>query len=334
MSLSDLAPPAPLAKRRRARIPLLPEAFLIVVGLGCFVLFPTDLAFLTNILITALFVLSLSIVLGQAGVPTLGHAANFGTGAYAAGLFALHVSTDPILGLFAGGVAAALMALVSGALLLRTRGLTFLMLTIAFAQILYEAANQASAITGGDDGLSGIEVSRVLGLFSFDLYSRTAYLYALATLVVSYFLLRKLTESPFGLAARGIRSDPTRMPALGNNVYAHLLAVFVIGGFFAGLAGALSAQTAQVVGLSSLNFTTSGDALVMLILGGSRQLPGALLGTIVFSVIQHIAAAINPYHWLFLIGAMLIASVIFLPEGLVGLVAQAHHRLFKGGARD
>jgi branched-chain amino acid transport system permease protein len=313
----------------RISVPLLPEACILALGLAGFFLFPSDLAFLTNILITSLFVLSLSLVLGQAGIPTLGHAAYFGSGAYAAALFAIHVTSDPLLGLLTGGLVAAIVAAVSGALLLRTRGLTFLMLTIAAAQILYELANQASAITGGDDGLAGVEVDRILGLFSFDLYSRTAYLYALAVLVLSYLLLRILTQSPFGLAARGIRSDATRMPALGCNVYAHLLAVFVIGGFFAGIAGGLSAQTAQVVGLSSLSFTTSGDALVMLILGGSRRLPGALVGTVVFTVIHHIASTINPYHWLFLIGAMLIVSVILLPDGLIGLGAQSFARFKK-----
>lgn len=312
-----LAPPRHAGSIRR--IPLLPEIVLAVLGIAAFYLFPLDLAFLTSILIMALFVLSLSLVLGQAGIATLGHAVFLGIGAYSAGLFALHVTPDPLVGLIVAGIAGGVAALVTGALLLRTHGLTFLMLTIAVSQIVYELANQASWLTGGDDGLSGYAPSEILGLFRFDLYSRTSYLYALAVLVVSYFVIRKVVQSPFGMSIRGIRSDHTRMLALGNNVYRQLLATFVIGGVFAGIAGALNAQTSQVVGLSSLHFATSGDALVMLIVGGSRRLPGAIVGTVIFMVVHHFASTINPYHWQFLIGALLILCVLLLPTGLMGL---------------
>ena len=318
---------------QRPAIPFLPEIIIVALGIGAFFAFPNDLAFLSRILITALFVLSLSLVLGQAGIPTLGHSASLGTGAYAAGLFAIHVSQDPMLGLLIGGLAGGGMALVTGALLLRTAHLTFVMLTIAVAQILYEIANQAAWITGGDNGLAGISVNPILGWFEFDLYSRTSYLYALAVLAISYFIMRVIVESPFGLTSRGIHSDPDRMRALGCNTYRHLLIVFTIGGLFAGLAGALSAQVAQVVGLSSLSFSTSGDALVMLIVGGSARLPGALIGTIVFMIVEHVAATVNPYHWLFIIGGLLIVTVLLLPGGLVSLVDWAAARISRRRAR-
>jgi branched-chain amino acid transport system permease protein len=282
-------------------------------------------------------VLSLSLVLGQAGIPTLGHSASLGAGAYAAGLFAIHISQDPLLGLMIGGLAGGGIALMTGALLLRTAHLTFVMLTIAVAQILYELANQAAWLTGGDNGLAGISVNPILGLFEFDLYSRTSYLYALTVLIICYFIMRMIVESPFGLTSRGIHSDPDRMRALGCSTYRHLLIVFTIGGLFAGLAGALSAQVAQVVGLSSLSFSTSGDALVMLIVGGSARLPGALIGTVVFMIVEHIAATVNPYHWLFIIGGLLIVTVLVLPGGLVSLVDKpidwAAARISKRGAR-
>ena len=318
---------------QRPAVPFLPEIVIVALGIGAFFVFPNDLAFLSRILITGLFVLSLSLVLGQAGIPTLGHSASLGTGAYAAGLFAIHMSQDPLLGLLVGGLAGGAIALITGALLLRTAHLTFVMLTIAVAQILYEIANQAAWITGGDNGLAGISVHPVLGWFEFDLYSRTSYLYALTVLVVSYFVLRSIVDSPFGLTSRGIHSDPDRMRALGCNTYRHLLIVFTIGGLFAGLAGALSAQVAQVVGLSSLSFSTSGDALVMLIVGGSARLPGALIGTVVFMIVEHVAATVNPYHWLFIIGGLLIVTVLLLPGGLVSLVDWAAARIPRRRAR-
>jgi len=326
--IAETAPAAATAGGRSAsRIPLLPELVIALVGVAAFYLFPSDLALLARIAIMALFVLSLSLVLGQAGIATLGHTVFLGVGAYAAGLFAMYVHPDPLIGLLAGGAAGGVLAAITGALLLRTHGLTFLMLTIAVAQIAYEVANQASWLTGGDDGLSGYMNTDVLGMFRFDLYSRTAYLYSLAVLVVSYFIIRKIVQSPFGMSIKGIRSDHTRMLALGNNVYLQLLATFSIGGVFAGFAGALTAQTSQVVGLSTLSFSMSGDALIMLIVGGSRRLPGALVGTVVFMVIHHYASAINPYHWQFLIGALLVACVLVLPTGIMGLVDGVWTRL-------
>jgi branched-chain amino acid transport system permease protein len=323
---------------QRPAIPFLPEIVILALGIGAFFAFPNDLAFLARILITGLFVLSLSLVLGQAGIPTLGHSASMGVGAYAAGLFAIHLSQDPLLGLLVGGLAGGVISLVTGALLLRTAHLTFVMLTIAVAQILYEIANQAAWLTGGDNGLAGIGVNPVLGVFEFDLYSRTSYLYALAVLAASYFILRTIVDSPFGLTSRGIHSDPERMRALGCNTYRHLLIVFTIGGVFAGLAGALSAQVAQVVGLASLSFSTSGDALVMLIVGGSARLPGALVGTVVFMVVEQTAATLNPYHWLFIIGGLLIVTVLVLPGGLISVVdwlaARLPWRISGRGQRD
>lgn len=303
-----------------------PELVLAALGLAAFFLLPEDLGFLTGIAITGILVLSLSLVLGQAGIATLGQAALFGSGAYAAGLAALHLTQNPLVGLFIGGTAGAAVALVTGAVMLRTHGLTFLMLSIAAAQLLYEIANKAHGLTGGDDGLGGFSLDPVLGLYRFDVQGRTGYLYGLAVLVAAYWLVRRLAQAPFGLTCRGIRADRVRMGALGTPVYRHLLLAYVIGGFLAGLAGALTAQTTEIVGLQSLGFAQSAEALVMLVLGGAGRPAGALVGTAVFMIVHHVAAAVDPFHWMLVIGLMLIATILVLPDGLVSLAGRLRGR--------
>jgi len=287
---------------------------LLAVGLAAGWALPDQLGLLTRIAITALFVLSLDLVVGIAGLATLGHAALFGVGAYAAGIFALRVHGDPLAGLAVGSGAGALLALASGAFLLRYHGFTFLMLTVAVAQIMLSLAQKARDWTGGDDGLSGFAVAPLLGRFAFDLEGRTAALYALGVLVAGYYLARRVADSPFGLAVRGIHENRARMAALGTPVTARLLATYTFAGALAGAAGALSAQTNAIVALDSLSFALSAEALVMLILGGAGRLHGALIGALVFTLLHHTAASINPYHWLFIVGAALMAVVLVPPQ--------------------
>ena len=292
------------------------RAPLIVLAIGFIAwwAFPEQLGMLTRIAITSLFVLSLDLVVGIAGLATLGHAAVFGAGAYAAGIFALRASADPLLGLAVGTSAGALLAMASGAFLLRYHGFTFLMLTVAVAQITASLAQKARDWTGGDDGLSGFTMAPLLGRFNFDLEGRTAALYALAVLVLGYCVARRAVDSPFGLAVRGIHENRARMAALGTPVLVRLLAMYTLAGALAGAAGALSAQTNAIVGLDSLSFALSAEALVMLILGGAGRLHGALIGAVVFTLLHHTAASINPYHWLFIIGAALMAVVLLPPQ--------------------
>lgn len=287
---------------------------LLAIGLAAGWALPDQLGLLTRIAITALFVLSLDLVVGIAGLATLGHAALFGVGAYAAGIFALRVHGDPLVGLAIGTGAGALLALVSGAFLLRYHGFTFLMLTVAIAQIMLSLAQKARDWTGGDDGLSGFTMAPLLGRFAFDLEGRTAALYALGVLVVGYYLARRVVDSPFGLAVRGIHENRARMAALGTPVTARLLATYTFAGALAGAAGALSAQTNAIVALDSLSFALSAEALVMLILGGAGRLHGALIGAAIFTLLHHTAASINPYHWLFVVGAALMAVVLVPPQ--------------------
>ncbi|WP_295372708.1 branched-chain amino acid ABC transporter permease [uncultured Pseudacidovorax sp.] len=337
--MSTVIPPMTLAAPPRTRPwkQLRAEIVLTLAGLLAFMLFPTDLGLLTNMATMSIFALSLSLVLGQAGIATLGQAALYGTGAYVAGWTALYLTADPIIGLLLGALGGGLIALLSGAVMLRSTKLTLVMLTIAVAQLLLELANWARWLTGGDDGLAGFEVAPLFGIWEFSFMGHTGYFYALGALVLVYFLVRNLVESPFGLTARAIRQDPGRVQALGGRVYLHLLAVYTVGGVVAGLAGALTAQTSKVANLFMLDFTTSAGVVVMIVLGGTRRLAGAVLGTVAYMTIHHIASTLNPYHWLFVIGSMLIFVLVVLPEGLVGLpdraVAVAKRLRRSGGTR-
>jgi branched-chain amino acid transport system permease protein len=306
--------PAVVVQVPKCAPPWRAPAVVLAIGVVAWFALPDQLGLLTRIAITALFVLSLDLVVGIAGLATLGHAALFGAGAYAAGIFALRLHPDPLLGLAVGIASGAVLALVSGAFLLRFSGFTFLMITVAIAQIVASLAQKARDWTGGDDGLTGFSMSPLVGRFAFDLEGRTAALYAIVVLVLGYYIARRIVDSPFGLAVRGIHENRARMAALGTPVFARLLAMYTLAGALAGAAGALSAQTNAIVGLDSLSFALSAEALVMLILGGAGRLHGALIGALVFSLLHHTAASINPYHWLFVVGAALMA-VVLVPPG-------------------
>ncbi|HUF56685.1 MAG TPA: branched-chain amino acid ABC transporter permease [Thermohalobaculum sp.] len=291
---------------------------LLAGALGLMWIVPDQLAFLTRVLIMILLVLSLDLVVGFAGIATLGQAAMFGSGAYAAALFALHVSAEPLSGLVVGMAAAAGVAFVSGLALLRAKALTLLVLTIAVAEVLQEVANQADTVTGGADGLGGYLMAPLLGA-EFDLWGRTGYLYALGVLALCFAFARRLAGSPLGLALRGIREAPDRMHALGTPVYWRLVTVYTLAGGLAGAAGALSAQTTELVSPAAFDFSLSAEALIMLILGGTGRLYGAILGTVLFMAVHHFAAAVDPFNWLFAIGALVLAVVFLAPAGLVSL---------------
>ena len=280
--------------------------------------FPDNLAFATRVIIMMIFVLSLDFVLGVAGITTLGHSALFGAGAYAAALCAAHGWSEPVLGVIAGAAAAALVALLSGLFLMRTRGLTLLMLTIAVTEVLGELANKFSDITGGADGLD-ILMGPIFGVFKFDFRGQVGYIYAACALLLVFAFLRILVASPFGLAARGIKESPARMRAIGAPVYWRLVAIYAIGGAVAGVAGALSAQSTSLVSPNVFDFQLSADALIMLILGGAGRLYGALFGTLVFMSVHQVAASVDPFNWLFIIGALLLAVVYVAPAGLLSL---------------
>ena len=279
----------------------------------------------TNILVYILLTLSLDLALGYAGIITLGHAAFFGFGAYAAALFSIHVYGEPVTGIIVATVLTGIFAALTGMLILHTQGVTLLMLTLAISILIAEWANRAHDITGGEDGLR-VTMGYVLGLFRFDLWGRVAYLYALAILFVWFLAAWSIVHSPFGRSLDGIRQSPARMRAIGTPVWWRLVAIYAISGAMAGTAGALSAQTTRFVGLNTLHVLISGIAVVMLVLGGTKRLYGAFIGAAIYVVVQDVAAKINPFYWMFVIGGLLMATVMFLEGGLMEVLDIARRR--------
>jgi branched-chain amino acid transport system permease protein len=287
-----------------------------------FWLTPSYLVLASQIAITALFALSLDLILGYAGIVSLGHAAYFGFGSYTAGLVAKWGWGEPISGLVMAAVAAGLLGFLTSIIIARFRHLALIMITLGFGLLLAEAANSASWLTGGADGLQGVRMWKLLGLFPFDLYGDAAYAYSLAVLFLAFLLARRLINSPFGLALRGIRERAMRMPAIGAQTPAHIRKIYTIAAAMAGLAGALLAQTTETVSLETLSFQRSADVLVMLILGGTGRLYGGIIGAMVYMVARDQFSGINPQYWYFWIGLLLIAVVMFVPNGILGGLAR------------
>jgi branched-chain amino acid transport system permease protein len=304
---------------------------IIVLGAIGYFLYPDDLAFLTRLIGIAFLVLSLDLVTGYCGVATLGHAAQFGVGAYAAGIACVRGITDPIALLAIGVFAGTVMGLISGALITRFRGLPQLVLSIAVGQLVAALANKLSWLTGGSDGLSGITPGKVFGIFNFDMYSRTAFLFSLGVLVIVFVLLQRFVRSPFGLMCRGIKDDDLRAKMIGVSIYPRLVVMYGVAGAVAGIGGALTAISTGVVGLDSVSFERSAEVLVMLVLGGAGHLWGALAGTIIFMIFEHIVAAANPFHWMTLVGLLLILIVVFAPRGLIEPVLSLASRFKRKG---
>ena len=283
-----------------------------------FWLFPDYLSLASQVAIAALFALSLDLILGYAGIVSLGHAAFFGTGAYTAGLLSKYGWGEPLSGLLAAALMAGLVGYATSFIIARFRHLALIMLTLGFGLLLGELANSAGWLTGGVDGLQGIETWRLLGIFRFDLYGYTAYGYALAVLFVLFLGARRLIHSPFGLALRGIRENFVRMPAIGAASRRHIQTIYTISAAVAGIAGALLAETTQTVSLDSLSFERSAELLVMLVLGGAGRLYGGLIGALVFMVARDRFSGVEPQYWYFWIGVLLVVVVIFLPNGILG----------------
>jgi branched-chain amino acid transport system permease protein len=289
--------------------------------LAPFILTPNYLVLASQIAITALFALSLDLILGYAGIVSLGHAAFFGFGAYTAGLIAKYGWGEPLSGLLAAGVAAGLLGYVMSFIIARVRHLALIMITLGFGLLLLEAANSASWLTGGADGLQGVRMWPLFGLFTFDLWGTTSYWYSLAVLFLLFIVSRRLIHSPFGLSLRGIRDNIIRMRAIGAESRAHLQQIYTISAAMAGVAGGLLTQTTETVSLGVLDFQRSADVLVMLILGGAGRLYGGLIGAIIFMVARDQFSGINPQYWYFPIGILLVTVVLFLPNGILGGLA-------------
>jgi branched-chain amino acid transport system permease protein len=289
-----------------------------LVPVAAYFAFTGYLVLISQIMIVGLFALSLDLILGYAGIVSLGHAAFFGLGAYTAGLLAVHGWGEPLTGLLAAAVVAGLFGYVTSFLVVRGQDLTRLMVTLGIGLMLFEAANKAAFITGGVDGLSGMMVGKLFGVFEFDLNGKTAYVYSLVVLFLLFVAIRRLVQSPFGLSLIGIREGGRRMPAIGVDVNRRLGTVFTIGAAVAGVAGALLAQTTQFVGLDMLSFPRSAELLIILVLGGTGRLYGALIGAAVFMLAQDYISGLNPAYWQFYIGLLLVLIVLFARGGVLG----------------
>ena len=287
-----------------------------------FVVFPDYLQLASQIAITALVALSLDLILGYAGIVSLGHAAYFGFASYTAGLLAKWGWGEPISGLIVAAAAAGLLGYLTSFIISRFRHLALIMITLGLGLLLHEAANSASWLTGGADGLQGVRMWKLFGIFEFDLWGYTAYTYSLVVLFLCFLVARRLINSPFGLALRGIRENAVRMPAIGAPSPAHIRKIYTIAAVMAGVAGALLAQTTETVSLETLSFQRSADVLVILILGGAGRLYGGIIGAIIYMVARDQFSGINPQYWYFWIGTLLVAVVVFLPNGILGGLAR------------
>jgi branched-chain amino acid transport system permease protein len=291
-----------------------------------YVLFPDYLSLASQIAITALFALSLDLILGYAGVVSLGHAAFFGIGAYTAGIFSKYVWGEPITGLLVAALVAGLAGFATSFIVARFRHLTLIMITLGIGLIAHEFANRAHWLTGGSDSLQGISIGKVLGIFRFDLYGYTAYTYSLILLFVVFLGVRRIVHSPFGLALRGIRENWVRMPAIGGDSQAHIRKAYTIAALIAGIAGAALTQTTQTAALGSISFERSADVLVMLVLGGAGRLYGGIIGAAIFMIARDQFSGIAPQFWYFWIGLLLVGVVMFLPNGVLGGLSDLYAR--------
>ena len=281
------------------------------LALACAFLFPSRFLIMTDIVRLALFALSLDLILGYAGIVSLGHAAFFGIGAYGAGLLAAHgILTQPALALVVAGLAAAVAGFLTSFLVIRGVDLTRLMVTLGIALLLEALAERYSDITGGTDGLQGIEMAPLLGLFSFDMFGKTGFFYALAVLFVLFLVARRVVHSPFGLSLRAIKNNPLRAAAIGVPVNRRLIAVYTLASFYAGIAGALFTQTTQLASLDVFSFERSADLMLVLVIGGTGYLYGGLIGAVVFRMLQEFFSTLTPQYWQFWIGLVLVVIVL------------------------
>jgi branched-chain amino acid transport system permease protein len=314
-----------------------PEIAFWVFCAALYFLAPTRLSLLSEILILGLLALSIDLVLGFAGIVTLGQGGFFGLGAYTAGLLAKWGAgafpvADPVLGLIAAGLVAGLTGFCTSFLVLRGADLTRLMVTLGVALIVEQLTYQLKWLTGGSDGLLGVMSAPILGLWTFDLYGRTAFLYSLIVVFVLFLLARRIVHAPFGLSLKAIKGNPLRARTIGMAVSARLVAIYTIAAAYAGVAGGLLAQTTQFASPDMVAFHRSADSLLILVFGGAGALYGGLIGAAVFRVMQEFLSGITEQYWQFWLGFALVLLVLFVRGGIMGLIGAARDRLRRGRA--
>jgi branched-chain amino acid transport system permease protein len=308
----------------------LSEIVFWIAAFATVLLLPNRHLILTEIAILGLFALSLDLILGYAGIISLGQAAFFGFGAYCAGLLAKHqLVAEPALALVIAGLASAALGFLTSFLVLRGSDLTRIMVTLGIALVLRELGNRYDELTGGTDGLQGIVIEPLLGLFRFDIFGHTAYAYSLAVLFIFFLLARRIVNSPFGLSLRAVKGNPLRASAIGVSVNGRLVAIYTIAAGYAGIAGALLTQTTQFASLDMFSFERSADVLLMLIIGGTGYLYGGVIGALIFKLMQDWLAGMTPQYWQFWIGLMLVVIVVVGRERLEQLHGAIRERILR-----
>lgn len=293
------------------------EVILWLLALASPVLLPTHALIINEIAIVALFAVSLDLILGYTGIVSLGHAAFFGMGAYAAALFSKLVMPDPVLGLLVAIVVTTVLGAVCSLTIMRGSDLTRLMVTLGVGLILMELANKLDWLTGGADGLQGVVMGPLLGKFEFDLAGRTSAFYSLTVLLVFFVLARRLVHSPFGGTLKAIRDNRLRAMAIGIPVTSRLAVIYTVAAGVAGAAGGLLAQTTGFASLDVFAFDRSADVMLMLVIGGTGWLYGGVAGAIVFKLMQDVLSSITPQYWTFWIGLFLVVLVLVGRERLI-----------------
>ncbi len=304
-----------------ARLRAAEIAFWLALA-ASFFLVPDKLTLMSQVLIFGLFAVSLDMALGYAGIITVGHAAFFGAGAYAAGLLAKDGWSEPFSGLLIALAVCVTLGYLLSYLVVRGTDLARLMITIGVCVLLAELANRFSSITGGTDGLQGVTMSPVLGRFEFDLFGKTAFVYAYAVVLATFLAVRLILRSPFGLTLRGIHDSRKRMLAIGSPVASRLRTAYALSAGVAGVAGALLAQTSQFVGIESIGFNRSAEVLIVLVLGGAGRLYGGLVGAILYMLVHDWFSELNPEYWMFWLGVFLIAAVMLGRGGIMGALSR------------
>jgi branched-chain amino acid transport system permease protein len=275
------------------------------------------LSLLTRVMIFALAAVSLDLILGYGGLISFGHAAFIGIGAYCVGILTSHGTQDILVHVAAALGASALLALVIGAVSLRTSGVYFIMITLAFGQMLFFLATSLAAY-GGDDGMTLSSRSTVFGSNLLG-SGRTFYYVAFGCLLLAYLLCRAIVASRFGRVLRGSRQNLVRMQALGFNPFAFQLTAFVIAGMLCGIAGLLLANHTEFVSPAYMTWQRSGDLIFMTVLGGLGSGIGAVVGAAVFLLLEEFLSDVTE-HWRMIFGPMLILVVIFGRGGIVGFL--------------
>jgi branched-chain amino acid transport system permease protein len=277
------------------------------------------LTLFTRIVILALAATSLNLILGYGGMVSFGHAAYLGLGGYAVGILAAEGVYSGIMQWPLALAVSALASLIIGAICLRTRGVYFIMITLAFSQMLYYLA-VSLARYGGDDGLTINRRSQFDGLIN--LSSKTQFYYlCLALLLAGIYLIWRIVNSRFGMVIRGARSNERRMRAIGFPTFRYKLVCFVIAGTICGLAGALLANQADFVSPAMMHWTRSGDLIVMVVLGGMGSIFGPLIGSVALLVLEEFLSGITEY-WQIILGPLLLLVVLFARGGIDGLLAE------------